>query len=177
LTYPDYSGGLLIKPSYVPFVGRWITAILLIFFAFAAVHTEGLLPIPSGAMYLIDYALLIVGIISLLGTLLGVARRNAYSYTITNTGIIVKKQLFRRSVRQIPFTSISDVYVNQTIIGRLANYGNVVPVTKSGYGIVPEMEYSSEATTSEMTDVSRPDEVAEIIMQRIGRTSNLMRSM
>lgn len=173
MEYSNYSGGILIKPSYVPFVGRWLTVLILTLSAFVAVKTN-MFPALESAMSLLDYVFLIIGSISLLGSLLGVARRNAYSYLITGTGIVVKKQLFRRNVRQIPFTSISDVYINQTIFGRLAGYGDIVPVTKSGYGIVHDMEYSSEATTSTITDVSRPDEVAEIIMQRIGRFTRNM---
>ena len=164
--YQDYSGGMVIKPSYVPFIGKWLAILLLILFAYTIIGA-GTFPVPQSATTILNYAFLAVTAISFLGILVGTARRNAYSYVITRTGIIVTKQLFRRSIRRIPFTSISDVYINQTMIGRLANYGDVVPVTKSGYGLVGDMEYSAEASTAEMTDVPRPDEVAEMIMRRI----------
>ena len=71
-----------------------------------------------------------------LGVLIGVVRRNAFTYLITDSDVVVRRQLLRRSVRRIPFSSISDVQVSQSLVGRLARYGDVVPVSKSGYGLV-----------------------------------------
>jgi hypothetical protein len=51
------------------------------------------------------------------------------------------------------------------LVGRLAGYGNIAPVTKSGYGLVRGME-RAENMVAEMTNVSNPDRVADLIMAR-----------
>ena len=63
---------------------------------------------------------------------IGTVKRNMYAYQVTDSGIIIQKQLLRRSVRRIPFASLSDVEVSQSLVGRLAGFGNVVPISKSG---------------------------------------------
>ncbi len=120
----------------------------------------------SSAGSLLRYAALGLIGIGLLGVLIGVVRRNAFTYLITDSDVVVKKQLLRRSVRRIPFSSISDVQVSQSIVGRLAKYGDVVPVTKSGYGLVRGTE-PGENIVAEMVDVPNPDKVADLIMSRL----------
>ena len=122
-------------------------------------------PVPVANSLLRYAALALVGI-GFLGVLIGGVRRNAFTYLITDSDVVVKKQLLRRSVRRIPFSSISDVQVSQSIAGRLARYGDVVPVTKSGYGLVRGTE-PGETVVAEMADVPNPDKVADLIMARL----------
>jgi len=122
-------------------------------------------PFPSAGSLLGYAALGLVGL-GVLGVLIGVVRRNAFTYLITDSDVVVKKQLLRRSVRRIPFSSISDVQVSQSIVGRLARYGDIVPVTKSGYGLVRGTE-PGENIVAEMADVPNPDKVADLIMSRL----------
>ena len=51
-------------------------------------------------------------------------------------------------------------------MGRLAGYGDVVPVTKSGYGLV-RWTQAGENIVAEMRDVPKPDKVADLIMLRL----------
>jgi len=153
-----------IKPSLVPFAWKGFVIILLgvVVYSVSFVFQFPLLSADS----LLRYAALGLIGIGLLGVLIGVVRRNAFTYLITDSDIVVKKQLLRRSVRRIPFSSISDVQVSQTIAGRLAGYGDVVPVTKSGYGLVRGTE-PGENIVAEMADVPNPDKVADLIMSRL----------
>jgi uncharacterized membrane protein YdbT with pleckstrin-like domain len=121
--------------------------------------------LPSADSLLRYAALALIGI-GLLDVLIGAVRRNAFTYLITDSDVVVKKQLLRRSVRRIPFSSISDVQVSQSIVGRLVRYGDVVPVTKSGYGLVRGTE-PGENLVAEMADVPNPDQVADLIMSRL----------
>ena len=122
-------------------------------------------PSASAASLLRYAALALIGI-GLLWVLIGVVRRNAFTYLITDSDLVVKRQLLRRSVRRIPFSSISDVQVSQSIVGRLARYGDIVPVAKSGYGLVRGAEHG-ENIVAEMADVPNPDKVADLIMSRL----------
>jgi uncharacterized membrane protein YdbT with pleckstrin-like domain len=88
-----------------------------------------------------------------------------FTYLITESDLIVQKQLFSRNIRRIPFTSLSDIEVSQTLIGRLAGYGNIAPVTKSGYGLVRDMD-REENVVAEMINVPDPSKVADLIIAR-----------
>jgi len=114
----------------------------------------------------IGLALVALGLLSLLS---GSIRRNMFTYLISDQDVVVQKQLLTRSVRRIPFSSISDIQVSQTLIGRLAGYGNIVPVTKSGYGLVRGQD-RAENVVQEMVNVPKPDKVADLIMSRASGT-------
>ena len=47
-------------------------------------------------------------------------------YGITSTRVISKEGLIRRDIEEINLSSIESINVNQTIIGRLLNYGTIV---------------------------------------------------
>ena len=153
-----------IKPSFVPFAWKGFVVVLLglVVFGVSFLFESSLSSVGSLLRYV---ALGLVGL-GVLGMLIGVVRRNAFTYLITDSDVVVQRQLLRRSVRRIPFSSISDVQVSQSIVGRLANYGDIVPVTKSGYGLVRGTE-PGENIVAEMADVPSPDEVADLIMSRL----------
>ncbi len=153
-----------IKPSFVPFAWKGFVVVLLGVVVFG-VSFVFQLPSPSAGSLLRYAAFALIGI-GLLGVLIGVVRRNAFTYLITDSDVVVKKQLLRRSIRRIPFSSISDVQVSQSIVGRLARYGDLVPVTKSGYGLVRGTEHG-ENIVAEMTNVPNPDKVADLIMSKL----------
>ncbi len=123
--------------------------------------------------YLVVYIVLGLVGIGLLAILVGIARRNALTYMITDSDVVVQRQLLSRSVRRIPFASISDVEVSQSVIGRMVGYGNIAPVTKSGYGLVRGMD-RTENLVAEMTDVPNPDKVANLILSKVSASSRVM---
>ncbi|MGA2785244.1 MAG: PH domain-containing protein [Candidatus Bathyarchaeia archaeon] len=153
-----------IKPSFVPFAWK---GFVVVFLGIVVYGVSFLFKSPfSSADPLLRYAALGLVGFGALGILIGVVRRNAFTYLITNSDVVVQKQLLGRSVRRIPFSSISDVQVSQSIVGRLARYGDVVPVSKSGYGLVRGTE-PGERLNAEMVDVPNPDKVADLIMSRL----------
>jgi uncharacterized membrane protein YdbT with pleckstrin-like domain len=159
-----------IKPSLVPFTWKGGLLVLLGLLLYGVLTFQRRLPFPAYLPPLIlGYAVLGLVGLGLLGILGGVVRRNMFTYLITESDLIVQKQFFSRSVRRIPFASISDVQVSQTFIGRLAGYGNIAPVTKSGYGLVRGKD-RSENIVAEMTNVPKPDKVADLIITRASIT-------
>jgi uncharacterized membrane protein YdbT with pleckstrin-like domain len=161
--------GIRIKPSFVPFAWKGFVVVLLGLVVYG-VNFLFEFPFPSAGFLLRYAALGLVGL-GALGVLIGVVRRNSFTYLITDSDVVVQKQLLRRSVRRIPFSSISDVQVSQSLVGRLARYGDVVPVTKSGYGLVRGTE-PGENIVAEMADVPNPDKVTDLIMSRL-RVNNV----
>ena len=158
------NGTIKIKPSMIPFVWRGAGIIVL---GLVLYFAESIIALPSTIPTLyIQYGVL--GLIGLgfLGVLIGAARRNTFTYLITDQAVIVQRQLLSRSVRRIPFASISDMEVSQSFVGRIAGYGNIAPVTKSGYGLVRGKD-RAENMVAEMTNVPKPDRVAELILSRL----------
>ena len=47
-------------------------------------------------------------------------------YGITNTRVISKEGLIRRDIEEINLSSIESINVNQTILGRMLNYGTII---------------------------------------------------
>ncbi|MGA2784088.1 MAG: PH domain-containing protein [Candidatus Bathyarchaeia archaeon] len=153
-----------IKPSLVPFTWKGFVVLLmgLLVYGVSFLFKS---PLPS-AVSLLRYVALGLLALGVLHVLIGVVRRNAYTYLITDSDVVVQKQLLGRSVRRIPFSSISDVQVSQTLVGRLARYGDLVPVSKSGYGLVRGTQ-PGENLNAEMVDVPNPDKIADLIMSRL----------
>ena len=118
----------------------------------------GLVPILLASLFLLGLGFLMV--------LVGAVRRGMYTYQITDSQILIQKQLLSRSVRKIPFVALSDVEVSQTLFGRLAGYGNIAPISKSGYGLVHGVD-RTENLVAEMRNVPNPDRVANLIMSRV----------
>jgi len=158
---------VIIKPSLVPFTWKGSVLIALAFAILASTFVfQAVLPLLSALGPLLILGSLALAGLGFLMILIGAVRRNMYTYQLTDSHILIKKQLLGRSIRSIPFSSVSDVQVSQSIAGRLAGYGDLVPITKSGYGLVRGME-RTENIVSEMTNVPKPDKVAAIIMARI----------
>jgi hypothetical protein len=166
----EHSGSVVkIKPSLVPFAWKGFVLILLgvVVYVATSAYKGQLQSLYTGYLpsSILDYAVLGLVGLGFLGVLVGVARRNMFTYLITDADLIVQKQLFSRNIRRIPFSSLSDVEVSQTLIGRLAGYGNIAPVSKSGYGLVRGMD-RAENVVAEMTNVPNPDKVADLIIAR-----------
>lgn len=72
------------------------------------------------SLYLIYWSVLIFFIIKNLITYF------TTEYGITSTRVISKEGLIRRDIEEINLSSIESINVNQTIIGRILNYGTIV---------------------------------------------------
>ena len=58
-----------------------------------------------------------------------------HTYYITNERIIMKRSMLSRRSREIFYEKISDISVEQSVLGRIFNFGSIVPVTQSGFGL------------------------------------------
>ena len=76
--------------------------------------------------------LVLVGVLLLLATYY---YSGAFTYYLTNKRIVIYRKFITISTRQIQYDDLSDVVVDVGIIGRIAGFGNVIPVTKSGLGL------------------------------------------
>lgn len=64
--------------------------------------------------------------------------RRGHRYFITNYRIITRRGFIRREERDLIYDRITDVYVSQGLLGRIFNFGTVIPTTASGLGMGEE---------------------------------------
>ena len=76
---------------------------------------------------------------ALLGIVFTETYRRGHRYFITNYRIVLRKRFVGREERELMHDKITDVYVGQGLLGRIFNFGTVIPVTESGFGMGEEM--------------------------------------
>jgi membrane protein YdbS with pleckstrin-like domain len=116
---------------------RWRT-----FFAYIAI---GLGTVALG--YLLDMAAVQsvpLGLVILAMPMLIMAEldRRSHKYVLTNLRIIFQGGTFVRKERQLKYEAITDLDGTQGVLGRMFNFGTLIPVTQSGFGLGAD---SSEA--------------------------------
>ena len=75
---------------------------------------------------------------AVLGMILTEAYRRGHRYFVTNYRIFLRKKFVGREERELLYDKITDVYVGQGFLGRIFNFGTVIPVTASGFGMGEE---------------------------------------
>ncbi|MEM3401708.1 MAG: PH domain-containing protein [Candidatus Hadarchaeales archaeon] len=119
---PDEKLLKTLKPERLAFLAYFILA--GIFFV-SGIAVSTFFP-PVGAFLILLAVVLIVALIFY---------SRAFTYFLTNKRIVIYKRFITISSRQIQYDDLSDVVVDQGIIGRLFGFGNVIPITKSGLGL------------------------------------------
>ena len=90
------------------------------FIGLALVLLKGFVIIMGVSLYLIYWSVLLFFVIKNLITYF------TTEYGITNTRVISKQGLIRRDIEEINLSSIESINVNQSIIGRILNYGTII---------------------------------------------------
>lgn len=74
-----------------------------------------------------------------LGMALTELYRRCHRYFITNYRVVTMKGLVRRDERDLIYDRITDVYVSQSLLGRIFNFGTVIPTTASDFRVGEEI--------------------------------------
>ena len=90
------------------------------FIGLALVLLKGFVIIMGVSLYLIYWSVLLFFVIKNLIIYF------TTEYGITNTRVISKQGLIRRDIEEINLSSIESINVNQSIIGRILNYGTII---------------------------------------------------
>jgi len=86
----------------------------------------------------VDYAFFIIAytaLISLCGLLLAEIYRRSHKYYITNFRLVLQGGLFKLRERTLRYDKITDIEGSQGILGFLFRFGDIIPVTQSGFGL------------------------------------------
>lgn len=98
-----------------------------------------LLPIGIGALFIIG----------------AIIRMNTIELAATNKRVIAKTGLIRRDVLEVRLDKIESVVVNQSMLGRMLNYGNVMVCGTGGVkNVIPYISNPLDfrCTVNELTD-------------------------
>ncbi|MFH0848735.1 MAG: PH domain-containing protein [archaeon] len=71
----------------------------------------------------------------LMGFVLTELYRQGHSYYITSLRLIMQKSFISNDSRQLSYRQISDISVTQGLLGKIFDFGTVIPVTVSGMGL------------------------------------------
>lgn len=173
---------LRLKPSLVPYLGKPVGLLVLSLglFLFSQpdiliIILSTIIPVPvisvpqafQGIFDILSLASLLTGAVTCISFLIALAYRNANTYVLTSNGIIICRSFISRIRREIPYSRVSDVTVEQTLLGRIFRYGDIIPVSISGFGIIGQERYAAERRLDQLDSVSKPYHVAQLIMEQV----------
>jgi hypothetical protein len=72
---------------------------------------------------------------ALIGLFLIEAYRKGHKYFVTNYRIIMIKKFIGKEIREIMHDKITDIHINQGVLGRIFNYGTITPISASSFGL------------------------------------------
>jgi hypothetical protein len=90
--------------------------------------------------------LVLLGAAAVVAIILTELYRRGHTYIITNYRIITKKGFIRKEERELMYDKITDVYMNQGILGRIFNFGTVIPISASGFGLGEDSAHAFAGT-------------------------------
>ena len=61
--------------------------------------------------------------------------RKSHHYIITNFRLILKGGIIKRKERSLRYDKITDLSGEQGLLGRIFGFGNIIPITQSGFGL------------------------------------------
>lgn len=73
--------------------------------------------------------------VGLLGLALSDLYRISHKFYITNYRIITKIGFLKSEKRALLYSKINDLVIQKPILGRLFNFGTIIPITGSGFGL------------------------------------------
>lgn len=79
-----------------------------------------------------NHILIAFGMMGILGT---EVHRRSHRYYITSWRLVMESGYFGMHRRVILYKNINDLVVEQSIVGRIFNFGSIVPITASGLGL------------------------------------------
>ena len=74
-------------------------------------------------------------VIGLIGFALTDVYRRKFDFYITDHRVIIELSFISQKRREIPYSKISDLVVERGWLGRAVNYGTVIPISESGFGL------------------------------------------
>ncbi|MHA1616622.1 MAG: PH domain-containing protein [Candidatus Njordarchaeales archaeon] len=144
---------ILIIPALIFSILRisWRWVILYVFIA--AIGTYAVIKWSATPL---DLYYVTIGV-SIIGIILADLYRRGHEYILTNYRIIAKLGFLGHKERDILYSKITDVVLDQGFLGRILDYGTIIPLTASGLGTGEDL-----AKVAVGTGVGRKTPVGEV---------------
>ncbi len=94
-------------------------------------------------------------VISLCGLLIIDIYRRSHRYYITNFRLVLQGGLFKLRERTLRYDKITDIEGSQGILGFLFRFGDIIPVTQSGFGLGADATFAGMNTNITPSKKSR----------------------
>ncbi len=69
--------------------------------------------------------------------------RRSHHYLITNLRLVLKGGIIVKRERSLRYEKIADVEYSQGILGKIFGFGNIIPVTQSGFGLGSDASFAA----------------------------------
>ena len=122
---------LMLIPSFFLFLIR-IDIKAPLFYLLLSILFTILDLIELSARRMIIYSLIVPSILALVVVEL---YRRGITYMFTDYRVVIRKRFLIYEERSIPYDKITDVFLVKGILGRIFNYGTIVPITASMVGL------------------------------------------
>jgi len=86
-------------------------------------------------------------LIGIVGFALTDVYRRKFDFYITDQRILIELNFISQKRREISYSKISDLVVERGWLGRAVNYGTVIPISESGFGLGEDMSAVTIAAT------------------------------
>lgn len=101
------------------------------------------------------FILVYAALISLCGLLIIDIYRRSHKYYITNFRLVLQGGLFKFRERTLRYDKITDIEGSQGILGFLFRFGDIIPITQSGFGLGADATFAGMGTDITPTKKSR----------------------
>ncbi len=88
------------------------------------------------------YTFIVGAVAGILGMFAVEMHRRAHKYIVTDRRIIFEyRGLFKKIRRDLVYSRVSDIILEKGVLGKLFNFGNLIPVSQPGLGLGSDMSF------------------------------------
>jgi len=87
--------------------------------------------------------------IAIIGLFIVEIYRRSHKYIITNFRLVLKGGIFIRRERSLRYDKIADLDYSQGILGRIFRFGNIIPISYSGFGLGSDASFAALGAEAE----------------------------
>jgi len=118
----------------------------------------------ENVVVLLYVVIIVLAVFFVVAAVIGYFYVHGHLYILTDRRIILSTKFVTISVRDVAYSEITDIIVNQGPLGRILNYGSVVPLSPGVRGLYalpyPSMRRFSYAKVG-LKDVSQPTRIMD----------------
>ncbi len=116
-----------------------------IFFMYIAIFILGMIIFWLGnAMDYVDLLIPLYTIgMAIVGLFIVEIYRRSHKYLITNFRLVLRGGIFIKRERSLRYDKIADLDYSQGILGRIFRFGNIIPITYSGFGLGSDAAFAA----------------------------------